>query len=112
MLQKPSFQLFDVRGGQCIYQPYSMFSRLPSSLSLTLRASENHGSAVLILLDLGFEKIHMQPFLDLADYSMILAAYHHGILTNPNILEIATNRNIVQHQLLLLPRFKDIQSRG
>ena len=43
---------------------------------------------------------------------MIVEAYHQGTLVNPSIPEIARNRNIVQHQLLSLPRFEDLRSQG
>lgn len=108
MLQKPGFQIFDVHGIQSSYTPYNMFGKYPGSASLPLQCSDNLGGAFLILLDLGFKKQHVQPFLDLADFSMTLAAYHYGTLTNPNISEIASNRNVVHHQLLSLPKMSDL----
>ena len=51
----------------------------------------------------------MQPFIDLADFSTILAAYQFGILPRPNISEIASNRNVVQHQLLSLSSMSELE---
>jgi hypothetical protein len=108
MLQKPGFQMFDVHGRQSSYTPYRIFSKGPSWPTMPLQYSDNRDCAFHILLELGFEKHHVQPFLDLADFSIILEAYHSGILPKPNIPEIATNRNIVHHQLLSLPKMSEL----
>jgi hypothetical protein len=109
MLKSPEFENFDVRGNPSKYTPYRMFGKAESSVAISQQCSGKRGCGFLVLLDLGFENRHVQPFIDLADFSTILAAYQFGILPRPNIPEIASNRNIVQHQLLSLSPMSELE---
>lgn len=102
-LQKPAFPTFDIHGMQRSYAPHKTYGKYP-----TFQNSEVQGSAFFIFLDWGLKIHHVRPFLHLADFTTTLAAYYYGILQNPNIPEIASDRNVVQHQLLSLPTMSEL----
>lgn len=76
---------------------------------LTSPVDEKRGWALPSLLDFGITEYALRVMLDLQYVSVIIEAYTHGALQNPNVLALTSKRNSVHHALFSLHTIDEME---
>lgn len=100
-LRKPHFTFFEV-------PEITALSENPMLNILTTPVDEQRGWALPNLLCYGLTERALRVMLDLQHVSVIIEAYTHGTLQNPEVLALTSKRNSVHHALFSLPTRNEV----
>ncbi|KAE9993668.1 hypothetical protein EG327_003932 [Venturia inaequalis] len=101
-LRKPNFAFFEA-------PDIIALSENPMLNILINPVDEQRGWALPSLLNHGITEMALRVMLDLQYVSVIIEAYTHGALQNPNILALTSKRNSVHHALFSLPTLDEME---
>lgn len=101
-LRKPNFAFFEA-------PDIVALSENPMLNVMIDPVDEQRGWALPSLLDYGITEHALRVMLDLQYVSVIIEAYTHGALQNPNVLALTSKRNSVHHALFSLPTIDEME---
>ncbi|TLD37561.1 hypothetical protein E2P81_ATG04373 [Venturia nashicola] len=101
-LRKPNFAFYEA-------PDIIALSENPMLNILTDPIDEKRGWALPSLLNHGITEHALRVMLDLQYVSVIIEAYTHGALQNPNVLALTSKRNSVHHALFSLPTLDEME---
>lgn len=101
-LRKPHFAFFEV-------PEIKALSEDPMLNVLTNPMDEQRGWALPCLLAYGLTEQALRVMLDLQYISVIIEAYTHGGLQNPEVLALTSRRNSIHHALFSLPTMDEVE---
>jgi len=101
-LRKPHFAFFEA-------PEIVALSENPMLNILTNPVDEQRGWALPSLLTYGLTEQALRVMLDLQYISVIIEAYTHGALQNPDVLALTGRRNSIHHALFSLPTMDEVE---